>query len=372
MREGNGPVIRDACNPLLTIGDVRPHSDDYEVIGVFNPGVTVKDGKVLLLLRVAERMRDRGDNILRVPRFSAARGCVETLEFDRSDPDCDFLDCRVVKRRNGEKYLTSMSYFLPATSEDGTHFTIDYDRMILPSNMYEAYGIEDARIVRIGQRYYINYSAASDKGIVTSLISTEDFRRYRSEGNILPPDNKDVALLPERIGAYYYCMHRPSTSEYGRPEIWCAKSRDLCCWGGHEWVMGTRPGKWDSVRVGSSSVPMRTPYGWLMLYHGANERNEYCLGAVLLDADNPARVIARTDEPLLRPEAPYEKNGFFSDVVFACGCVEYPDRLDVYYGAADQCVCRASLSKAHVFGALGLSVPVGGQSYAVQKPVRTV
>ena len=108
--------------------------------------------------------------------------------------------------------------------------------------------------------------------------------------------------------------------------------------------MGVRKGMWDSARIGSSGVPIRVKDGWLIVYHGADENNKYCLGAAILDAEKPWIVKGRTKKPFLKPELPCEKDGFFSNVVFSCGGVEAGDKLKIYYGAADKYICGCEIS----------------------------
>src|SRR5690606_14488597 len=101
------------------------------------------------------------------------------------------------------------------------------------------------------------------------------------------PTNKDCALFEERIDGKYYCLHRPSGSGPGGNFIWIASSPDLLHWGTHHCILHTREGMWDSVRVGAGASPIRTQDGWLEIYHGADAQHRYCLGAILLDLDDP-------------------------------------------------------------------------------------
>ena len=107
-----------------------------------------------------------------------------------------------------------------------------------------------------------------------------------------------------------------------------------------------RPGCWDEVRTGASAVPFRVKEGWLELYHGVDRNSRYAMGALLLDADDPARVLARSDRPILEPSEPYERSGLFSDTVFSCGHVPLGDgkRIRLFYGAADSCVAAADFA----------------------------
>ena len=98
----------------------------------------------------------------------------------------------------------------------------------------------------------------------------------------------------------------------------------------------TREGMWDSWRIGGGAVPIRTERGWLEIYHGADHTQRYCLGTMLADLEHPEKVTARSSQPILSAEAPYEREGFFGNAVFTCGAVAEPDgRVMIYYGAAD-------------------------------------
>jgi predicted GH43/DUF377 family glycosyl hydrolase len=113
-------------------------------------------------------------------------------------------------------------------------------------------------------------------------------------------------------------------------------------WGEHRYVTGPRAGRWDGWKVGGGAVPIRTDRGWLSIYHAADENQRYCLGAMLTDLDQPETVIGCSDDPILQPEAPYETQGFFGNVVFTCGAVHESDgRIIIYYGAADECIAAA-------------------------------
>jgi len=161
---------------------------------------------------------------------------------------------------------------------------------------------------------------------------------------IIPPHNKDCALFTEKVNGKYYCLHRPSGIEIGGNFMWVASSPDLDHWGDHRCLAKPRPGKWDSVRIGAGAAPIKTDVGWLEIYHGADGNHRYCLGAMLLDLDEPWKVIARSDSPIVEPIATYETSGFFGNVVFTNGHVVDGDTITMYYGASDEFVCGAYLS----------------------------
>ena len=116
----------------------------------------------------------------------------------------------------------------------------------------------------------------------------------------------------------------------------------------------TREGAWDSARVGAGAAPIKTAKGWLSIYHGANEKHQYCLGAFLMDLNDPSKIIARSDVPIMVPTATYETSGFFGNVVFTNGHIIHPDgdTITVYYGAADEFVCGAHFSLQEIFSLL--------------------
>lgn len=355
-----GMAVRAAANPLIGPGDIVPSYPDWEVLGVFNAGVHRHGDETILLLRVAERPRQTDPAQVLVPVLNVEGSEAERLAqpmtivaLDRDDAGLDFSDPRVVRDRAGQTlYLTSISHLRTARSRDGLRFDIDERPTLLPAGAMEAWGIEDPRITWLEDRYYTTYSAVSEKGVAVGLASTADFATFERQGLILPPTNKDVAIFPERIGGKYWMLHRPVPEGLGSPEMWVASSPDLIHWGDHRFLMGLRPGLWDSARIGAGCVPIKTDRGWLILYHGADDQHNYAMGAALLDLEQPDRVLARMEQPLLVPEAEYETSGFFANVVFACGAVETGDEIVMYYGASDDTMAAATLSLKQIMARL--------------------
>lgn len=331
-------VMRYPGNPIIEPKDVRPSRPDFTVECVFNCGVTRFHDEVLLLMRVAEKpVNDEADAVL-IPWFNEASGKLEVKRFDKSMPGLDLRDTRFVLAP-GERWLTSVSHFRIARSADGIHFNIDVAPAMAPANVYEMFGIEDPRITWLDDRYWINYSAISPvTGVTTCLASTADFKEFRRHGVIFTPDNKDIAIFPEKIGGKYYAFNRPASAEYKMRDMWISESPDLVCWGNHKKLMASRPGMWDDGRIGCSAVPFRVGGGWLEIYHGASIQDRYCLGAALLDANEPWKVLARTRKPIIEPETEYELKGFFGNVIFNCGVLYENGIVKVYYGAADTCI----------------------------------
>ena len=334
-------------NPIIKPNDLIPLLDDFVIIGAFNAAVEIYNDKYIMLLRVAERFNEADKKIF-VPIVK--NGEVVKLEFDLEDKNYDFSDTRVVVGKTS-RFLTSMSRILVLESEDGIHFS-STGISILADNEYEKFGIEDPRITKIDDVYYITYSAISDKGICSMLASTKDFKEFVKHGIIFHPDNKDVVLFPRKINGLYYALHRPSKSEFTKPEMWIASSPDLTFWGNHKHLAGVRESMWDSERIGAGGPPIEVEEGWLIIYHGATEENVYSLGAMLLDKNNPEKVLRRTKRTILIPSQSYELNGFVNNVVFTCGHTVNADTIRIYYGAADETTAFVEMSIKEILNIL--------------------
>jgi predicted GH43/DUF377 family glycosyl hydrolase len=347
---------RAPTNPILTPAMIRPSRPDLEVVGVFNPAAVRHGADVLLLLRVAEAPRDTPEGEIAAAVWDAGSG-LTVRRWRRDAAGVDASDPRMVVA-DGRSWLTSISHLRVARSPDGVAFTVDPSPALSPATPYESFGVEDPRITLLDGTFWINYTAVSPHGIATALASTRDFTAFRRHGIIFPPNNRDVTIFPERIGGRYAALHRPMPSVLGDVAIWTAGSDDMLSWGDHRHVAGPRPSGWDDAKIGGGAVPFRVQAGrwdgWLALYHGVTESpaTTYALGAILLDARDPSRVLARSREPVLRPEAPYEREGFFGGVVFTCGLIADGDRVRVYYGAADGVTCMADLSLGEILAGL--------------------
>jgi len=346
----NNLVERLPQNPLLRPSDLKPSQPGWQIECLLNPGVFHFDQRIWLLARVAERPQQR-PGYISFPILGET-GEARVLEFALNDPLLDVSDPRVL-RYNGVHYLTTLSHLRLMSSEDGISFS---ERPAGPAlhglGRSETFGIEDCRVSRIDGTYYLTYTAVSPNGVAVGMRSTTDWKSFREHGLILPPHNKDCALFEEKIGGRYLALHRPSSPEIGGNYIWLAQSPDLLHWGKHICVARTRPGMWDSARIGAGAAPIRTPAGWLEIYHGADGHNRYCLGAMLLDLEEPWKVIARSKEPIMEPSAPYEQAGFFGSVVFTNGHLLQGDSLTLYYGASDSVICAARFSIAGVLRSL--------------------
>jgi len=229
-----------------------------------------------------------------------------------------------------------------------------------PEGPKEKKGCEDPRVVLIEDEIYMVYTAYD--GVIAQVaaasITIEDFLarrfdRWQRKGLAFEDVwDKDALLFPERIGGKYVIYHRiePSiwVSYLDRLEFPVPKER-------HAIIMGPRSGRmWDSVKIGAGTQPIMTKFGWLMIYHGVDRQRVYRLGVILVDADNPERLLYRSPNPILEPKEPYEigipGQSWVPNVVFTCGAVpvkekkvlDADDEIIVYYGAADTHVCAAT------------------------------
>ena len=291
---------RYARNPLLTAADWP-----YSVNSVFNAGATLlHDGTTLLL-------------------------------------------CRVEDRR-GHSHLTA------ARSANGVdRWEIDPEPTLLPdpeNHPDEVWGIEDPRITYVPElgKYAVVYTAFTRGGPAVALALTDDFKTFERYGDILPPEDKDAALLPHRIGESWAMIHRPEAPIGAH--IWISYSPDLRHWGSHKLILEAHRGAWwDANKIGLSPPLIETARGWLALYHGVRHTPAGCiyrLGAALFDLQTPERCLRRGATWIFGPEEPYERFGDVGNVVFPCGYTigADGDTLNLYYGGADSCIALATAS----------------------------
>jgi len=240
-------------------------------------------------------------------------------------------------RAQGLDYVSRIGY---ALSPDGFNWW-RLDRPVFePEAEYETRGVEDPRITPIGDTFYMVYVGYSPRGTRVCLASTKNFLTWKRYGAILPEwNNKDATLFPEKIKGRYCLIHRIPD------DIWIAYSDDLKHWSDYQIIMKPRPGHWDSVRIGAAGPPLKTEKGWLFFYHAFDEKKVYRLGAVLLDLEDPGRVIRRPKEFILEPEETWEVRGDVPNVVFSGGAVEVNGRYYVFYGGADRVMAVATVSK---------------------------
>jgi predicted GH43/DUF377 family glycosyl hydrolase len=341
---------RNQRNPLLKPEDLKPCIDGMEIACLLNPGVFKFNNKIWMLLRVAERPIQK-TGIISFPIYNE-KGEIKVLSFNKDDPQLDAKDPRVIGYK-GKNYLTTLSYLRLVCSDDGMRFYEDENYPpIFGKGDLESFGIEDCRVATTSDGYFLTFTEVSSVAVGVGLMHTTDWKTFTHHGMIFPPHNKDSALFEEKINGKYYAFHRPSSPELGGNYIWLAESFDRIHWGNHKCIATTRDGKFDSARLGAGASPIRTKEGWLEIYHGATEKHRYCLGALLLDFNDPSIVLARSEEPIMEPTAPYEQTGFFGNVVFTNGHIVGGDTVNIYYGASDEVICNATFSITEILNTL--------------------
>ena len=261
-------------------------------------------------------------------------------------PDGDtLLLCRVEDR-------SGLSHLCAARSTNGIDkWRIDSKPTLMANPKEfpeEIWGIEDPRITYVPEleQYAVAYTSFARGGPGVSLALTKDFRSFERFGVIMSPEDKDAALLPRRIGGRWALIHRPMTALGAH--MWISYSPDLRHWGSHKIILEARRGGWwDANKIGLCSPPIETAEGWLMIYHGVRQTASgsiYRLGLALFDLERPDVCLQRGNSWIFGPEAPYERSGDVSDVVFPCGqtIAADGDTINLYYGAADSCIALAT------------------------------
>lgn len=341
---------------LLQPRDIQSSQSGWEVIGVFNPAVVMAGDQRVMLARVAERPAEQRPGWTALPYWSQSD---EKLVDWVRDEDIRPADARVVALHpGGDLRLTSVSHFQLFHQSTTGHGAWEPVAVIQPQGVLEEFGIEDPRITKIDDIYWVTYVAVSRSGAATALMSSTDMKKFERHGIIFPSENKDVVLFPNRIAGDYVALHRPNPrSHFHAPQIWTSRSPDLIHWGRHIPILsGIEP--WEGDRVGSGTPPILIDEGWLTLYHGsapsaiAGTVGRYAAGALLLDRDDPSRVIARSAEPIMFPTTDYEMLGFVPNVVFPTAMLDLGEDLQVFYGAADTCVGMVQFSKRSVLNSL--------------------
>ncbi len=286
-------VSRYAKNPVLTKNDVP-----FKVNSIFNPGAVKLNGEYLLLCRV--------------------------------------------------EMPSGRSSFVAARSRDGYNFKVDDKPCLTPADHhdyleYVEWGIEDPRIIKIEDRFLITYTGYSKLLPLVMLAETKDFKTFNIIGPISEPSNKDCAIFPEKINGLYWKMDRPSIEDINY--IWLNKSPDLVHWGGYKFLAEPAKGTWEADKIGGSTPPIKTKDGWLLLYHGVRGfgiSSIYKIGVMLLDLNEPWKIIGKSKEPVLQPEFDYERVGDVGNVVFSNGwIVEDNGDIKIYYSGADTNICVA-------------------------------
>ena len=254
-------------------------------------------------------------------------------------------------RAQGLDWVSRIGY---AVSVDGVHWNRMREPVFSPHDTSDARGIEDPRVTEIEGRFYMCYTAYSSRvpegiqpthlgGVVTPMIAVSDnlITWNRLSSIVVGEDNKDHVLFPRKINGRYVAFHRRP------PQIWLAESDDLIHWPADYMrpVFEPRPDNpWEEKRIGANGVPIETKEGWLILYHGYNNKHIYRFGTCLLDLDDPSCVIKRPREFVFEPGELWELRGDVPNVVFSCANPVVDGTVHVYYGGADHVIGLATCS----------------------------
>jgi len=312
-------VRRHPGNPVLSPGDVPFPSDS-----VFNPGVAKYRGKYVMVFR-------------------------NDYLWDSSKP-----------YGPGNKFAgTNLGL---AFSGDGVKWEVEPEPF-LPlerARTDEVQRIYDPRLTILGDEIYICFAMDTRHGLRGGIAKTHDFADFEII-SLSVPDNRNMALFPEKIGGRYCRLERPmpiySRGHRDRFDTWLSWSPDLRYWGDSSLVLSVEDVPYANDKTGPAAPPVKTKYGWLATYHAVDVdstrgkngwedkwQKRYCAGIMLLDLNDPSKVLGNYTQPLLAPEAEYEvANGFRNYAIFPCGMVlEDSGEVKLYYGAADMAVALAT------------------------------
>ncbi|ADC65786.1 glycosidase PH1107-related protein [Ferroglobus placidus DSM 10642] len=303
---------RHRKNPII-----EPRGDDWEALATFNPGVALRDDKIYVFYRAV------GEYVNYISRLGLAI-------FDK--------ELNLIERKGEPVFAPDLK-------------------------LWEL-SIEDARVTQINGFYYFTYvttiTPAPPFGVrkkfgipkpeqafsKCAVAVTKDFNSFKRLGIVTPHDaeERNLVLFPEKFNGKFAALHRPAkwlSENLEKPEVRFAildipgvirESRKVL----------EPEEKWEEKKVGAGPPPIKTEKGWLLIYHGVDERDVYRAGAALLDLEKPWKVISKLEKPILEPEKEYEREGDVPNVVFPTGAVKIEDELLVFYGGADKVCCVAS------------------------------
>ena len=274
---------------------IAPRGNGWESAGTFNPAVVMRSDKILMLYRAQDKQG-----------------------------------------------TSRLGY---AESTDGVHFTRRDEPVLSPSADYEKDGgVEDPRLVQLGDTYYLTYTGYNKKDAQLCLATSKDLIHWERKGVIMPANKgnwnvkwtKSGAIVPEKIEGKYW-MYFLGTSIDNKDQGGLAYSSDLLHWteATQTPVLPVRPGRFDSRVAEPGPAPILTPKGIVLIYNGADDKLVYRTGIAIFDRNDPRKLLWRSDEPVFSPEKEWEKTGQVANVVFVEGMVEQRDRYLFYYGGAD-------------------------------------
>jgi beta-1,2-mannobiose phosphorylase / 1,2-beta-oligomannan phosphorylase len=342
------------------------------VLGAFNPALTrLPDGRLLLMVRIAEALEEavRGDRIHAIrwcPRAGFVVDAHELSAVDATDP----RKFRLLAHTSKVMALTSLSWLLPVILDPEGEKVLEilYDKAIVPATSYQEYGVEDARISRVGDTYYMTTCSVSAERHSTTLYTSQDGLNYELQGIILDHQNKDMLIFEGRPGGKFHALTRPLGDLYfayppdsefeAGPSINLATSPDALHWKPADMpLIRPRRGTASVMRIGGGTPPVLTELGWLMLYHGVQPGSvvgTYRTFHAFLGAEDPRLVVAVHDEqPVLEPRPdlvePWAELSYLKGVVFTTGIADAGEHFIVASGE-DDLACRMTHIPKSYFG----------------------
>lgn len=322
-------IKRCSKNPVI-----RPGNFTWRRVAVFNPGVIIEDGKFYLYERAAGSLKP-------------FHTCIGLLE---SDDGINFISATDVPVFTGK-----MAGYPKGSVEDARVVKID-------GVFYMCYALQPYQFdcwptgIAVPDYYPENYSDWEENNAAhmitqSGIAVSHDGIHFKQLCFNTPKeiDDRDNTLFPEKIKGRFAMLRRPLQyvgKEYGTsgPSIWISYSDDLMEWSEPKLVAKPENDEWEGGKIGAATNPVKTDKGWLLLYHGVDGDSVYRVGAMLLDLENPEKVLARTRNFIMEPQEYYEKYGLvIPNVVFPTGCVVKDGLLYIYYGCCDTCIGLATV-----------------------------
>jgi predicted GH43/DUF377 family glycosyl hydrolase len=335
---------------------------NWIVQGAMNPAaIRLENKKIVLFARIAETIR-QGKNTFFCPvivskeHYRARAEKIKKKEIIAKKGNGIYLknlDCRLLNLSEFRKIVLNQTGFNVEHIEQKPIFTGTPNE--------GEYGVEDPHITKFEKQYLMTYVAVSrNEGISTCLAVSKNLKNWQRRGIIFREQNKDVVIFPEKINGKFVALHRPEGSfHFSRPSIWVSYSPDLVYWGREKSIVQPRENSWESERIGSGTVPIKTKEGWLEIYHGVQKKGRkkiYSAGALLLGLKNPEKIVARSPvgRPLLEPNQEYEKHGFVSNVVFPTGAIMDLNGNDLllYCGGGDKVISVKKIALKEILNSM--------------------
>jgi predicted GH43/DUF377 family glycosyl hydrolase len=337
---GHSPFTQDQRR---LIGAYFLHEYSFEAAALFNPSIVShpdQSGVVEGARRFILSLRAVGEG--HVSSLTFRSGVVAADGNVSVDPPARLASIPKVRTPSAED-LERVELIFNPNQDISEHVIFP----VLPS---QSNGVEDARFVEFNERgtktFYATYTAYTGRSIRSEMIETRDFASFRMtplRGDAAR--NKGMALFPRKIAGKYAMIARQDNEN-----LYLIYSDDLYCWNGGEAILKPRF-PWEFVQIGNCGSPIELDEGWLLLTHGVGPVRRYSIGAVLLDKANPAKVLARSQEPLVRPE-PSDREGYVPNVVYTCGAMRHKERIILPYAVSDTFCTFATMKIAALLESL--------------------